>query len=90
MRARIRRVIAALVVVVVQPVPALAGLIVGAFLAIVFLRLVRTFPAASETRIYTVGLVCTALVYIAFALRIKVQAGHQPELELGNPERFDG
>ena len=53
---------------VVQPVTALAGLIAGAFLALVFVRLVRAFPAASETRIYTVGLVCTALVYVAFAI----------------------
>ena len=42
------------------------ALILGTALALVFVRLARRYPAGGEMRIYAVGLVVTALVYVIF------------------------
>jgi hypothetical protein len=46
----------------------LVAFIVGAVLAIGFVALARRFPPARERRIYAVGLVFAALVYVGFGL----------------------
>lgn len=44
------------------------ALILGVFLACVFVRLARRYPAEGERRLYAVGLVVAALVYVIFGV----------------------
>jgi hypothetical protein len=40
------------------------ALILGAALALAFVRLMRTYPQVGERRVYAVGLIVTALIYV--------------------------
>ncbi len=44
------------------------GLILGAALSLVLVRLARAYPPGGERRVYAVGLVVTALVYVVFGV----------------------
>ena len=44
------------------------ALILGTVLSLVLVRLARTYPPVGERRVYAVGLVVTALIYVIFGV----------------------
>lgn len=44
------------------------ALILGAALALAFLRLTRTYPPVGQRRVYAVGLIVTTLIYVILAV----------------------